>query len=344
VVIEQERTRARRAAAEALDAIDRPGVTGAELNEAAARFRTAAARLALAAHLGESPQPPSWHGAEHLGADAAAIAARLAAGAGVDGPVLQPLKPPLKLSYTKIWSYEQCPRCFYLRHVYRVSEAADAGLVLGSVVHVALERFYTAWLRAETDGKPTPGLKDLLEFGRREFFRALAPGQEAPPDARRRLDAQLTLAFERLHNASDEIEEVELSIRFPYEHAGVPHEFEAKLDRLDRLPRGGHLIIDYKTGAATDVKRAPKADDLQLGIYALALRHHQGIALDDRATPAVGAAEYWLLATGERGRIDLKDIKYDKIRERIGRAIDGMLAGEFRRGKDCTGLCEILGP
>ncbi len=344
-VIEQERTRSRRSAAEALDSIDRPGVTGAELDAAAARLRAAGARLALAAQLGESPTPPAWHGAEGLSADAEGIAARLAKGGGGTGPVLRALKPPLKLSFTKIWAYERCPRCFYLEHVYRVREGAPPGMVLGSVVHTTLEKFYRAWLVAEADGKPTPGLKDLLEMGRREFFRALAPGQEAPPDLRQRLEGQLALAFERLHNASDEIEEIELSIRFPYEHAGVAHEFEAKLDRLDRLPPpGGHLIIDYKTGKATDAKRAPEGDDLQLGIYALALRHHQGIALDDRTTPAVGAAEYWLLATGERGRIDLKDIKYDKIRGQIGRAIEGMLSGAFPRGTQCSGLCDILGP
>ncbi len=344
-VIEQERTRSRRAAAEALDSIDRAGVTASELDAAAARLRAAGARLALAAQLGDGAEPPAWHGAEGLSADAEGIAARLAKGGGGAGPVLRALKPPLKLSFTKIMAYERCPRCFYLEHVYRVREAAPPGMVLGHVAHVALQKFYEAWVAAETDGKPVPGLKDLLECGRREFFRALAPGQEAPPDLREKLEGQLTLAFERLHNATDEIEEVELSIRFPYEHNGVAHEFEAKLDRLDRLPPlGGHLIIDYKTGKATDAKRAPEGDDLQLGIYALALRHHQGIALDDRATPAIGAAEYWLLATGERGRIDLKNIKYDKIRGQIGRAIEGMLSGAFPRGRECSGLCDILGP
>jgi DNA helicase II / ATP-dependent DNA helicase PcrA len=344
-VIEQERTRSRRSAAEALDALDRPGVTAPELDAAAARLRAAGARLALAAHLGSAAEAPAWHGAEGLSADAAGIAERLAKGGGGAGPVLPAMKPPLKLSFTKIMAYERCPRCFYLEHVYRIREAAAPGMVLGQVAHTALEKFYEAWRAAEADGKPTPGLKDLLVMGQREFFRALAPGQEAPPDLRQKLDGQLTLTFERLHNASDEIEEIELQIRFPYEHAGVAHEFEAKLDRLDRLPPpGGHLIIDYKTGQATDVKRTPEGDDLQLGIYALALRHHQGVALDDRATPATGAAEYWLLATGERGRIDLKDIKYDKIRAQIGKAIEGMLSGRFPRGKDCTGLCDILGP
>ncbi len=345
-VVEQEKTRARRAAAEALDSIDRAGVTASDLDAAAARLRAAGARLAMAAQLGEGQGLPVWHGAEGLAGEAESMAARVARGAPDDGVVLRPLQPPLKLSFTAITAYERCPRCFYLRHVHRVREPAARGLVLGSLAHAALHRFYEAWRRTEADSTPAPTLKHLLDLGQREFFRALAPGAEAPRDLLEQLKAQLTLAFERLHNPGDEIEDLELPIRFPYEHNGVQHEFEAKLDRLDRLPDppGGHLIIDYKTGAASDAKREPEGDDLQLGIYALALRHHQGIEYSDRATPARGAAEYWLLSTGERGRINLADINYDKIREQIGRAIDGMLAGPFPRGKDCGGLCDILGP
>ncbi|MFM9995805.1 MAG: ATP-dependent helicase [Phycisphaerales bacterium] len=348
-MIEHQQTRARRAAAEALDSIDRPGVSAADLDAAGGRLRSAAARLAMTAQLGGGAPPPAWIAAEGLGEESRDFAARLAAEgeqhSSRPDAVLRPLAAPLKLSYTAIMDYTKCPRCFYLKHEFNLKEGADRGVQLGQVAHVVLHRFYQSWLRAQEEGRATPGKADLLGLGRKEFFRALAPGEAAPPGMLDKLLGQLALTHDRLHDARAEIEDLELAIKFSYEHAGVSHGFEAKLDRLDRLPgEGGHLIIDYKTGQATKEKREPPKDDLQLGVYALALRHHQGIALSDRTTPARGAAEYWLLATGERGRIDLAAIKYDKIRATIGGAIDGMLAGRFDRGEKCGGLCDILGP
>jgi hypothetical protein len=62
--------------------------------------------------------------------------------------------------------------------------------------------------------------------------------------------------------------------------------------------------------------------------------------------PAAGSAEYWVLSTGQRGRLDLASLDYQKVKARIDEAIDGMAAGRFPRGKPagggCWGLCLAL--
>jgi RecB family exonuclease len=162
---------------------------------------------------------------------------------------------------------------------------------------------------------------------------------------------------ERLFDPGAEVEEIEHSFRFPYPHTlerpgSAPvrtvHSFEAKIDRLDRLPVG-HRIVDYKTGDARNKLLAPSPDDFQLGIYAMALSHHQNghdEGEDSLLRPAAGVAEYWVLSTGARGEIDLADIAYDKVKKAVDEAIAGMLTGPFERGErargGCWGLCEMF--
>jgi hypothetical protein len=192
-------------------------------------------------------------------------------------------------------------------------------------------------------GVQFPTSPELLRLGRAQYFSKLPPETEADPDLLAQLDAMLRNVFEKQHKPQDEIEEIEFAVRFPYEHKGVEHSFTAKFDRLDRWPAGGHRIIDYKTGFASKNLLEPTTREPQLGVYALALRHHQGIPLEDRVTPAAGIAEYWHLPTGRIGSISLGAVEYDHIRKWIGKAIDGMLAGEFEPKKDCKGLCSMLG-
>jgi hypothetical protein len=73
----------------------------------------------------------------------------------------------------------------------------------------------------------------------------------------------------------------------------------------------------------------------------MALAEIDGLAPAPGEIPT-GRAEYWMLATGERGVIDLARLDLKKTRKRIDEAIRGMLAGDWPRGKDCDGLCEWL--
>lgn len=267
-----------------------------------------------------------------------------AAGVSAVNIVAPPPKPPLVLSYSHIDAYLRCPRCYCVRHVLKLKSPGSDALMVGTTAHAALEEFYRELRDAEAEGRDVPGLTRLLEIARSEFYAAI-PDRVAPDAMQlRQLLAQLEQAYERLHDPRASVLELERWVSFPY----GPHTINAKIDRIDQVTLAdgsmGSLIIDYKTGQAVEKLRAPKPDDLQLGIYAMALAHDQGLAFGE--VPK-GRAEYWLLATGERGSIDFADLRLDKIRATIDKAIAGILAGDWTRGKggrDDAHECDILGP
>jgi DNA helicase-2/ATP-dependent DNA helicase PcrA len=343
--LDAARRAARSAAADALELMDRPGAGPADLQAATDTLRSAAARMALIASIDAGAPTPGWVAADPaLGSFTAELIARL--NRDRPAPATHPLTPPLQLSYTHVNDYLRCPRCYFIKHVLKFPESRQDAVSLGDAAHRALHAHFDRIRRAEAEGLRPPTTDDLLALGRAEYFRLLPPRARADTDHLAQLDAILRNAAERLHSAADEIVDLELNIRFPYEHNAVEHGFTAKLDRLDVWPAGGHRIIDYKTGRERDALANPEPDDLQLGVYALALRHHQGVPLSDRDAPALGVAEYWHLPTGRRGRIDLAAIDYGKTRRRIDAAVEGMLAGDFTPKPGCDGICRItdLGP
>ena len=344
------RREARLEAATALDAADRAGLTPAGMEELLARLRDAAGRLALAAEMERNGKPaawitgdattPSWQKlAAVLGplwADEVAGKGAVAAG-GVVEPRWAGQVPPLRLSYSVIDEYLRCPRCYYLKHVLRIPEADHDGATLGSAAHQALEQFYRQFAEADADGRDKPGLDRLMELGKKAFFR-LAGNAAVKPEELKRLMAQLEMTFTRLHGDGDHVLEQEKHVQFAYPSGGHEHRFSAHIDRVDQAPDGRLRVIDYKTGYPKKSLLEPSKDDLQMGIYALALASQA-----DGCWPE-GTAEYWLLSTGQRGVIDLAALKADRIRAKIDEAVDGMLKGAYRQGKGCLGLCEILGP
>jgi RecB family exonuclease len=307
----------------------------AAIDQAAARLREAAERLAVAAAFERVGVAPAW---ARAGA-AAESAARLGAwveseAAAARAPVLKPMESPLTLSYSLVNAYGRCPACLYVEQVLGLGEQLTDAVSLGGLVHTALEEHARAWRDAEADGRSPPGAASLAAAGRRLLaaqFRAGGPGDSVTADE---LAALLGRAHDMMAAHRSEILEVERRISMPYALDGVEHMLVAKLDRVDRTERGVR-IVDYKTGAATKAKLEPGKRDLQLGIYAMVIRHEM---------PDVrGTAEYWLLRTGERGVIDLDEIDLTKVRAEIDKAARAMLAGDFPRTKGCGGPCALLG-
>lgn len=252
-----------------------------------------------------------------------------------------PMRAPLRLSYSRLMDYDACPRCFYVKHVLRLDEAKTTQLASGSVVHDALEAFTKRWLDAEAEGLQRPNLDDLLALGETALERA-TPFDQATDDALRTESRErLRTAFEGFVDDDDQIIEVEQSKEVAYTGPdGEAHTLVAKIDRIDQVAGGAFRIVDYKTGRASNKLLEPKPDDLQMGIYTLALMDMFG--LDE---PPAGVAEYRILSTGDRGSIALRDVRLDKVRKNIDKAIRGMLDGDFPAKPEsdyCKGLCALL--
>lgn len=351
-VFDRARREVRTRAAAALDHAANPDASPDHADESGAVLRDAAARLAALAFAQANNSAPSWADERNVGAYIRAILERAGSDAEGDAPASAGIiipKPPLDLSYSVIDQYRRCPRCYYLRHIIGLDPLPGTAQVVGSAVHEAMEKFALECRAAEGEGQPAPGAQRLLDLGRKAFFRRWPRSEEVDRLQLDQIAAQLALAFERLHDPSANILEIEKLIKFPYAAASAPavkHKFIAKIDRIDQVAledgTTGFRIIDYKSGQAWESLKSPKPDDLQLGIYALALAHHFGTG-DPATDKLAGTAEYWLLSTGERGVLPLTSIKHDRVRKVIDEAVEGMLAGRFEKGSKCTGECDLLG-
>jgi len=372
-LLERARREARLAAAAALGRVDVSSADAEALDRAGADLRDAADRMAAIAAVETSGRPPKWSARwpepsrrtiEELARLVGAPAEKLAKGQP-SAWATKRLAPPLALSYTTIDCYLKCPRCYYIKYALKFEGPEGKPAALGLAMHKTLERFYQEFSEADAVGTPAPDLERMVALARDEFFLNTAADREIDRGELDKMIAQARLTFERLHEQDVHVLETEWKIEFDYVSAGlakkkskkaesgaeadpspapVPtmHRMNVKLDRIDQvtLPdgRAGFRIVDYKTGHASKRHSSPETDDLQMGIYTLALRHEFG-------AEAAGWAEYWLLATGERGRIDLEQIDEARVRAVIDRVVAGILAGHFEKGKDCDGqVCGVLGP
>ena len=344
-VFERARREVRVAAAGALDAA--AGGDAEKARAAAERLGATAMRLGALAAAEATGAVPAW-AADH---DAGAYAQRVLDEAGrdpkecgeKDGMFAPGLRPPLRLSYTKIQDYLKCPRCFYAKYVLGLEAMPGPAQVVGIAVHGALEVFYAEQRAAEAEGHAPPTRQRLMAIGREAFFKSWPRHLEADKGQLDQVLAQLGVAYDRLRDPGSNVVEVEKGVKFPY----GAHSFDAKIDRIDRYTgadgREAFRIVDYKTGRSTEKLREPKAGDLQMGVYALALAHLYGDGREGGEAELAGVAEYWILSTGERGVIELGAIDHGKVREQIDGVVEGLIAGRWGKGKDCDGECDVLG-
>lgn len=349
-LFERARRESRLAAAGALARVDDPRLRAddaggpAAVARAGEELRTVAARLAAIAAVESTGEVPGWAGT--LDEPTRRLLETLAV--EMRGPTpktgqgrFTPPRPPLLLSYSAINQYQRCPACYYASQVLGFEGPTGAAQLLGTAMHQAMQKFYNQFREADALGEQSPGAESLVTMAREEYLRMLSPDAEVNRAELDKLMAQARLAHQRLHDPQVHVLETERLFRFEYVSSDTStHRMVARLDRIDSitLPDGrpGFRVVDYKTGNARADLREPKPTDLQMGIYLLAMHEEYGPDLS-------GEAEYWLLSTGERGRLRLEDINLVKVRKTIDEVITGILGGEFERGSECGGVCEVLG-
>lgn len=342
-LLARARREARLEASIALDAAET--ARSADLAEIALRLKSAAERLHAVAAVERTGRPPAearGPAAEFAGRLAETIAQRAAKPGASVGDALPPPPAPLELSFTAIQDYENCPRCFYLKHVLRLTDREGPAGQIGSIVHKVLASFTGAWRDADAAGAAPPGPGAIERLGREVYLRE-TPGL---PDADElnQILALLRSYAETFHDPAAHILELERQFRVPYVLDERSHTLIAKIDRVDQAGPGRFRIIDYKTGGDKKSLLEPDEKDLQMGIYAMAWAHHLAGDGEPAAESPSGVAEYWLLASRSRGVIGLDRLNMAKVRARIDKVIRGILAGEFESRCKGGGDCAFLGP
>ncbi len=203
----------------------------------------------------------------------------------VDVPAeLEPDRPPLidkhsrvRLSFSRIDTYQTCPRQFRYRYIDRLPGKPAPALSFGTSVHDALERFYDRKLPVEPsedelvdmlfESWDSSGFGDMSRDEQMSWYRQ---GQ----DVLRRYHRRVTGSY-RLPVAT------EAWFELPFGDDAV---VVGSIDRVDADVDGSLRIVDYKTNKRVK-DRSRVAGSLQLAIYALACEHLYGelpvsVALD----------------------------------------------------------------
>ena len=258
-------------------------------------------------------------------------AVRLAgAGTPADDPRLvreetaQPVAPPAavapqlvpaQLSASSYEDLRRCPYRFFALRMLGLREADEIEAEVdkrdfGTWLHGVLKTFHEA-LRDRGD-LPREQRAALLEAIAREAMERLrlGEGEFLPFAAAWPAVREGYLAWLQDHEGTFEQAESEQRVRL----GGLT--LEGRIDRIDRLPGGGTLVMDYKTEGlqATRDRMKTPLEDTQLAFYAL--------LLPDRQVQAA------YLNVGERGEV--KAVPHETLSE-ASHLLEEAIASEMRR-------------
>lgn len=221
---------------------------------------------------------------------------------------LEPAHPPLidaqgrvRLSFSRIESYANCPRKFRYSYVDKLPGRPGPHLSFGSSIHNALEAFYDRKL-------PTcPSEEELLQFlydGWDHSGFADLPREEQLGFYRH---AQQVLR--RYHQRVADRYRLPVATEAWFE---LPIAYEAtvvgSIDRVDVDDDGQFHVVDYKTNRKVK-DRARVASSLQLSLYALACRHLYG------ALPATVSLDF--VVAGVEVVATLDELDLDAARQAV---------------------------
>lgn len=251
---------------------------------------------------------------------------------------LEPGSPPLidgqgrvRLSFSRIDSYDNCPRKFRYAYIDRLPSVPSPHLSFGTSVHGALEAFYDRKLPScpseeellgflfehwDTSGFAAMPREEQLEYYRhaqdvmRRFHRRAAP------------DYRLPAATEAWFS-------------LPIGHEAV---VVGSIDRVDVDDDGRFHIIDYKTNhlgpqwadyapPALEAAVAHGQYHLQYLIYGVALHRHLGRTLPDYDPAAHLGGVHDLFLRGMNGVDARTGVHSDRLDPALITALDRLLDG-----------------
>jgi DNA helicase-2/ATP-dependent DNA helicase PcrA len=167
----------------------------------------------------------------------------------------------LSLSASDLDLYLTCPLKYKFARVFAIPQEPTINQRFGILIHNVLERFHK-----EDEEAGEAGLRRLMRLFEAGWRRSGFGSSDDELQFRDRAREAMRLYWERECDA--EGEPVWLERKFDIRIGD--HHVRGRVDRVDRLPGGGHELIDYKTGERKS--EADLASDLQLALYRLAAR------------------------------------------------------------------------
>lgn len=173
-----------------------------------------------------------------------------------------------KLSYSKIDAYQICPLRFKYAYLDGIPTTPSIQAQYGTAVHQALYHLHLA----QKTGHPVD-----LDTIAQELTAAIHK-ISMPATEKSLLETTATQALAKYYQLLPHQFGQPIMLEEPFT-LKLPHGavITGKIDRIDQLPDGSIVLIDYKTGEVRDQKSVDK--DEQLTLYALAARDVFGLNL-----------------------------------------------------------------
>lgn len=175
-------------------------------------------------------------------------------------------------SHSKLTTYQQCPQKYKFRYIDKIPPPTRSiELHLGTSVHTALEKLYADARQGNVTSRD-----DLLTFFQQAWDEGYSPELRivrARATARTYLEMGVDMLKNyhwRFHPFTESTTlELEETFLFPLSEE---HKIRGIIDRLATAPNGSLEIHDYKTSRRLP-NPAQVADDVQLALYEIAIRH-----------------------------------------------------------------------
>ncbi|MEA2646642.1 MAG: ATP-dependent helicase UvrD/PcrA [Chloroflexota bacterium] len=173
-------------------------------------------------------------------------------------PMGHPDVPELSVSYSQLDLYQQCPRAYQYRYVYRLPTRPSPEQEFGVAVHAALKEI----LEEAGAGQP-PEAEAVAVFGR--IFGGQRFSDPVNADLWLERGREFIRALHRRGRLDGRALHMEPEKAFTLHLPGF--RVQGRFDRVDRNQKG-FRVVDYKTGEVKEDWQLER--DLQLGIYAIA--------------------------------------------------------------------------
>lgn len=220
-----------------------------------------------------------------------------------------------RLSATAVETYETCPLQFKFEREWKLSRQIHAAMQYGAAMHRVLRTYYDARRlgRPKTDAELLQLFTDDLgEAGIQDDYQRVLYLNQGLEQLKEFLKGARATATEVLH--TEEWFDVEIG----------GSKLTGRIDRIDRVPDGSVVVVDYKTGKARSQDDAD--DSLQLSIYAMAAQEKWGYRVSGLAFHNL---EGNVAVISKRGEFDLEE-----ARGRVAAVARGISEGNFKPKPD----------
>ncbi len=230
----------------------------------------------------------------------------------------------LSLSASDLDLYLTCPLKYKFARVFSIPQEPTINQRFGILIHNVLERFHK---EDEGEGEED-GLRRLMSLFETGWRRSGFGNSDDELQFRDRARKAMRLYWERERDSDGE--PVWLERKFDIRIG--EHHVRGRVDRVDRLPGGGHELIDYKTGERKS--EAQLESDLQLALYRLAAREAWELEAD--------TGSYYYVLDAEKVAAPSKPDDAERVERTVLQVGEGVLGQDFepRPSPTVCGWCD----